>query len=161
WEHLRRVERGPVGCQIDAPDDTVIHSGCSLPIHHMVSCILQRRDSAARLLLHENTARNCRRSRFSRGAVRHDLFIRIPTHLLFSVVANVLISICAFVSVVLFFKSRIVLQEPVGVLQRTQASLANGTASPRQNINRAQRSLRTNARSKAEPEMAATVAQER
>jgi hypothetical protein len=82
-------------------------------------------------------------------------------HLLFSVVANVLISICAFVSVVLFFKSRIVLQEPVGVLQRTQASLANGTASPRQNINRAQRSLRTNARSKAEPEMAATVAQER
>src|SRR5262249_29566313 len=34
WEHLQRVERGPVGCQIDAADDTVIHSGCSLPIHH-------------------------------------------------------------------------------------------------------------------------------
>jgi hypothetical protein len=82
-------------------------------------------------------------------------------HLLFSVVANVLISICAFVSVVLFFKSRIVLQEPVGVLQRTQGFMANGAASPRQNINRAQRSLRTNARSKAEPQMAATVAQER
>jgi hypothetical protein len=78
WEHLQRVERGPVSCQIDAPDDTVIHSGCGLPIHHMVSCILQRRDSAARLLLHENTARNCRRGRFSRGAVRHDFFIRIP-----------------------------------------------------------------------------------
>src|SRR5262249_42689040 len=78
WEHLQRVERGPVGCQIDAADDTVIHSGCSLPIHHMVSCILQRRDFAARPLLHENTARNCRRGRFSRGAVRHDLFIRIP-----------------------------------------------------------------------------------
>src|SRR5262249_16768761 len=57
--------------------------------------------------------------------------------------------------------SRIVLQEPVGVLQRTQGSMANGAASPRQNINRAQRSLRTNARSKAEPQMAATVAQER
>jgi hypothetical protein len=81
-------------------------------------------------------------------------------HLLFSVVANVLISICAFVSVVLFFKSRIVLQEPVGVLQRTHGPIANGAASPRQNINRAQRSLRTNARSKAEPQMAATVAQE-
>ena len=81
-------------------------------------------------------------------------------HLLFSVVANVLISICAFVSVVLFFKSRIVLQEPVGVLQRTPGPIANGAASPRQNINRAQRSLRTNARSKAEPQMAATVAQE-
>jgi len=82
-------------------------------------------------------------------------------HLLFSVVANVLISICAFVSVVLFFKSRIVLQEPVGVLQRTQGSIANGAASPRQNINRAQRSLRTNARSKAEPQVAATVTQQR
>src|SRR5262245_2146056 len=82
-------------------------------------------------------------------------------HLLFSVVANVLISICAFVSVVLFFKSRIVLQEPVGALQRTQASMADGTASPRQNINRAQRPLRTNARSKAEPQMAATVTEER
>jgi len=81
-------------------------------------------------------------------------------HLLFSVVANVLISICAFVSVVLFFKSRIALQEPVGVLQRTHGPIANGAASPRQNINRAQRSLRTNARSKAEPQMAATVAQE-
>lgn len=81
-------------------------------------------------------------------------------HLLFSVVANVLISICAFVSVVLFFKSRIVLQEPAGVLQRTHGPMANGAASPRQNINRAQRSLRTNARSKAEPQMAATVAQE-
>lgn len=81
-------------------------------------------------------------------------------HLLFSVVANVLISICAFVSVVLFFKSRIVLQEPVGVLQRTQGSIPNGAA-PRQNINRAQRSLRTNARFKTEPQMAATVAQER
>src|SRR5215831_2299667 len=82
-------------------------------------------------------------------------------HLLFSVVANVLISICAFVSVVLFFKSRIVLQEPVGVLQRTQGCIANGAASPRQNINRAQRSLRTNARSKAEPQVAATVTQQR
>src|SRR5262245_29112296 len=81
-------------------------------------------------------------------------------HLLFSVVANVLISICAFVSVVLFFKSRIVLQVPIGALQRTQASMANGTAPP-QNINRAQRSLRTNARSKAEPQMAATVTEER
>jgi hypothetical protein len=81
-------------------------------------------------------------------------------HLLFSVVANVLISICAFVSVVLFFKSRKVLQEPVGVLQRAHGPIANGAASPRQNINRAQRSLRTNARSKAEPQMAATVAQE-
>ena len=78
WKHLQRVERGPVSCQIDAPDDTVIHSGCSLPIHHMVSCILRRRDSAARPLLHENTDRNCRRGRFSRGAVRHDFFIRIP-----------------------------------------------------------------------------------
>jgi hypothetical protein len=81
-------------------------------------------------------------------------------HLLFSVVANVLISICAFVSVVLFFKSRIVLQEPAGVLQRTHGPMANGAASPRQNINRAQRSLRTNARSKTGPQMAATVAQE-
>lgn len=81
-------------------------------------------------------------------------------HLLFSVVANVLISICAFVSVVLFFKSRIVLQEPAGVPQRTHGPIGNGAASPRQNINRAQRSLRTNARSKAEPQMAATVAQE-
>ena len=81
-------------------------------------------------------------------------------HLLFSVVANVLISICAFVSVVLFFKSRKVLQEPVGVLQRAHGPIANGAASPRQNINRAQRSLRTNARSKAEPQVAATVAQE-
>src|SRR5262249_48408316 len=82
-------------------------------------------------------------------------------HLLFSVVANVLISICAFVSVVLFFKSRIVLQEPIGMLQRTHASMANGTASSRQNINRAQRSLRTNARSKAEPQIPATITEER
>src|SRR5262245_62934180 len=79
-------------------------------------------------------------------------------HLLFSVVANVLISICAFVSVVLFFKSRIVLQEPVGVLQRTQGSIANGAASPRQNINQPQRPLRQTARSKAEPQVAAPVA---
>lgn len=38
-------------------------------------------------------------------------------HLLFSVVANALISICAFVSVVLFFRSRTILQRPAEASQ--------------------------------------------
>src|SRR5258708_24411476 len=80
-------------------------------------------------------------------------------HLLFSVVANVLISICAFVSVVLFFKSRTVLQKPAAVLQRTQECTANGAASPTRGFNRLQHSLRTNDHPTAEPQTARTVTQ--
>jgi hypothetical protein len=82
-------------------------------------------------------------------------------HLLFSVVANILISICAFVSIVLFFKSRIVLQTPAAVLQRTQECTANGAASPTRGFNRLQRSLRTNDQPTAEPQTAGTVTQRR
>jgi hypothetical protein len=39
-------------------------------------------------------------------------------HLLFSVVANAVISVCAFLSIVLFFKSRNILQKPTVALQR-------------------------------------------
>jgi len=82
-------------------------------------------------------------------------------HLLFSVVANILISICAFVSIVLFFKSRTVLQKPAAVLQRTQERTANGAASPTRGFNRLQRSLRTNDQPTAEPQTAGTVTQRR
>jgi hypothetical protein len=82
-------------------------------------------------------------------------------HLLFSVVANVLISICAFVSIVLFFKSRTILQKPAAVLQRTQECTANGAASPTRGFNRLQRSLRTNDQPRAEPQTAGTVTQRR
>ena len=82
-------------------------------------------------------------------------------HVLFSVVANVLISICAFVSIVLFFKSRTILQKPAAVLQRTQECTANGAASPRWGFNRLQRSLRTNDQTRAEPQTAGTVTQRR
>jgi hypothetical protein len=47
-------------------------------------------------------------------------------HLLFSVVANAVISVCAFLSIVLFFKSRNILQKPVVALQR-QGAGAIGT----------------------------------
>jgi hypothetical protein len=82
-------------------------------------------------------------------------------HLLFSVVANVLISICAFVSIVLFFKSRTVLQKPAAVLQRTQESTAKGAASPTPGFNRLQRSLRTNGQPGAEPQTAGVVTHRR
>src|SRR5262249_62038759 len=80
-------------------------------------------------------------------------------HLLFSLVANVLISICAFLSVVLFFKSRTVFQERAGVFHRTQESTANGAASPRREGNRPQRSLRTHDRNRREAQPAVTFAQ--
>ena len=80
-------------------------------------------------------------------------------HLLFSVVANVLISICAFLSVALFFKSRTVFQERAGVFHRTQESTANGAASPRREVDRPQRSLRTNDRNRPEAQPAVTFAQ--
>jgi hypothetical protein len=82
-------------------------------------------------------------------------------HLLFSVVANVLISICAFVSIVLLFKSRTVLQKPAAVLQRTQESTAKGAASPTPGFNRLQRSLRTNGQPGAEPQTAGVVTHRR
>ena len=47
-------------------------------------------------------------------------------HLLFSVVANAVVSVCAFLSLVLFFKSRNILQKPAVALQR-QGAGAIGT----------------------------------
>jgi ABC-type multidrug transport system fused ATPase/permease subunit len=81
-------------------------------------------------------------------------------HLLFSVVANALISICAFVSVVLFFKSRTVFQKPAEMLQQMHASAAMG-ASPKRDVYQTQRSFRTNDRRKAAPQVAGTFAKRR
>jgi hypothetical protein len=72
-------------------------------------------------------------------------------HLLFSVVANVLISICAFVSVVLFFKSRTILQKPRVAFRRAREPVTDDAASPRRNFDRPQRSLRTNHHRKPVP----------
>ena len=82
-------------------------------------------------------------------------------HLLFSVVANALISICAFVSVVLFFKSRTVFQKPAALPQRTQESTVNCAALPRRDVNRPQHSLRTKDRPRAETQAAETFARRR
>ena len=54
-------------------------------------------------------------------------------HLLFSVVANAVISVCAFLSLVLFFKSRNILQKPTVALQR-QGAGAIGTNAKRYSI---------------------------
>jgi hypothetical protein len=61
-------------------------------------------------------------------------------HLLFAVVANALISICAFVSVALFFKSHIILRQPPAAFRRRQASMGNGGEPPRRFFHRARRS---------------------
>jgi hypothetical protein len=63
-------------------------------------------------------------------------------HLLFSVIANVSISICAFVSVVLFFKSRSILQKPSVAFRRGRVPLTNGNAPLSRNFSRPQSSLR-------------------
>jgi hypothetical protein len=50
-------------------------------------------------------------------------------HLLFSVVANALISISAFVSLVLFFRSRSILQKPAVTLQQSKSATGNAASS--------------------------------
>jgi hypothetical protein len=64
-------------------------------------------------------------------------------HLLFSVVANAVISVCAFVSLVLFFRSRNILQKPAVALQRQRGSATASAASPERDFNQPQRTLRT------------------
>jgi hypothetical protein len=71
-------------------------------------------------------------------------------HLLFAVVANALISICAFVSVALFFKSRIILQQPPAGLRGRHESVTNGAGPPRRMFHRAQRSLGANHQRRAD-----------
>jgi hypothetical protein len=69
-------------------------------------------------------------------------------HLLFAVIANALISICAFVSVALFFKSRIILQRPPPAFRRRHESVTNGAGAPRRIFHRpsAPRAQTVNAR---------------
>ena len=64
-------------------------------------------------------------------------------HLLFSVVANALISICAFVSVVLFFKGHNILQKPAVASPQRRGSAINSTAVPERNFDRPQHALQT------------------
>jgi hypothetical protein len=71
-------------------------------------------------------------------------------HLLFSVIANVSIATCAFVSVVLFFKSRTILQNPGAAYHRGRVPLTDGAAPLGRNFSRPQRSLRNHHR-KTEP----------
>jgi hypothetical protein len=61
-------------------------------------------------------------------------------HLLFSVLANVLISLCAFVSVALFFRSRAILQKPLVATQRQRVFAAGDAASS--DLSRPQHALR-------------------
>jgi hypothetical protein len=64
-------------------------------------------------------------------------------HLLFSVVANGLISVSAFVSLVLFFRSRSILQKPVVTPQRQSKSAIGSAASSAHDFNQPQYVLRT------------------
>ena len=64
-------------------------------------------------------------------------------HLLFSVVANALISICAFVSVVLFFKGRNILQKPAAASPQRRGSAINSAAVPERDFDRPQHALQT------------------
>jgi len=64
-------------------------------------------------------------------------------HLLFSVLANVLIAMCAFVSVVLFFRSRSLLQKPLVAQQRPRASVGDADRSLESDFNRPQPALRS------------------
>jgi hypothetical protein len=82
-------------------------------------------------------------------------------HLLFSVVANALISLCAFASVVLFFKSRTALQKPAAVTQRAQESTAGATAWPMQDFDRAQRPSPANGHRRTETRAPETFAKRR
>jgi hypothetical protein len=70
-------------------------------------------------------------------------------HLLFAVIANALISICAFVSVALFFKSRIILQRPPPASRRRHESVTNGAAAPRRIFHRPSAPSRANRQRKA------------
>jgi hypothetical protein len=63
-------------------------------------------------------------------------------HLLFSVVANAVVSACAFVSLVLFFRSRNILQKPASAPQRQRGS-AIGSAVLSERDLQPQRALRT------------------
>ena len=71
-------------------------------------------------------------------------------HLLFAVIANALISICAFVSVALFFKSRIILQQPPAAFRHRQAAVGNGGEPPRRLFHRVGRPSRANNQRKAD-----------
>jgi hypothetical protein len=64
-------------------------------------------------------------------------------HLLFSVVANAVISVCAFLSLVLFFRSRNILQKPGVALQRQSGSPIVRTATPERDLNQPQHALQT------------------
>jgi hypothetical protein len=64
-------------------------------------------------------------------------------HLLFSVLANVVIAMCAFVSVVLFFRSRSLLQKPPVAQQRPRASVGDAGRSLESDFNRPQPALRS------------------
>jgi hypothetical protein len=64
-------------------------------------------------------------------------------HLLFSVVANALISVSAFVSLVLFFRSRSILQKPAVTLQRQSKSAIGNAASAAHDSKQPQYVLRT------------------
>jgi hypothetical protein len=64
-------------------------------------------------------------------------------HLLFSVVANVMISVCAFGSLVLFFRSRNILQKPPVALRRHREPAMGSAASPEGDFNQPQHALRT------------------
>jgi hypothetical protein len=63
--------------------------------------------------------------------------------LLFSVLANVMIAMCAFVSVVLFFRSRSLLQKPPVATQRPRASVVDPGRSLESDFNRPQPALRS------------------
>ena len=63
-------------------------------------------------------------------------------HLLFSVVANALISVSAFVSLVLFFRSRSILQKPAVTLQRQSKFATGNAASSAHDFNQPQYVLR-------------------
>jgi hypothetical protein len=63
--------------------------------------------------------------------------------LLFSVVANALISVSAFVSLVLFFRSRSILQKPAVTLQRQSKPAIGSAASSAHDFNQPQYVLRT------------------
>jgi hypothetical protein len=73
-------------------------------------------------------------------------------HLLFSVVANALISVSAFVSLVLFFRSRNILQK--SALQRQRGSAIGSGASLARDFNRPQHVLRTSEQRWAETQTA-------
>ena len=64
-------------------------------------------------------------------------------HLLFSVVANAVISVCAFLSIVLFFKSRNILQKPAVAVQRQGGAAIATNASAKLDLTQPQHTLPT------------------